>query len=193
MLFESVTLHRRFPYAVLGGFMFLDKGAAEDGTGKRSSTFVNGHRLLGLFTGRSDPNGRDEQYERLFLALIDATPFAVNAKFYLVGVPGVEVTLDRALDDLLRLVAERDPDFYTLVGTDGSQEPDQSASPLSLRRLQSGIVRKKKPKGTAPKKKGKGKAAIAEPMQPAEPTVLQSTPDPRAAAIERADEKDDAD
>ena len=27
MLFESVTLHRRFPYAVLGGFLFLDKDA----------------------------------------------------------------------------------------------------------------------------------------------------------------------
>jgi hypothetical protein len=32
MLFESVTLHRRFPYAVLAGFLFLDVGAESDET-----------------------------------------------------------------------------------------------------------------------------------------------------------------
>ena len=32
MLFESTTLHRRFPYAVLAGFVFLDRGAAKDQT-----------------------------------------------------------------------------------------------------------------------------------------------------------------
>ena len=34
MLIEGVTLHRRFPYAVLAGFFFLDKEAANDGTTK---------------------------------------------------------------------------------------------------------------------------------------------------------------
>jgi hypothetical protein len=29
MLFEAVTLHRRFPYAVLGGFFLFDKGKLE--------------------------------------------------------------------------------------------------------------------------------------------------------------------
>jgi hypothetical protein len=133
MLFESVTLHRRFPYAVLGGFFILDKGAAEDGTSKRASTFLNAHRRLRLFTGRSDPAGRDEQYEHLFVVLVDATPFAASARIFEAGNPKDEITLDRAMDLLLRASAERDPDFYILVGPNGEVEPDATMSPLSLR------------------------------------------------------------
>ena len=40
MLFESITLHRRFPYAVLAGFLLLDKEAAADDTGRRRTTFA---------------------------------------------------------------------------------------------------------------------------------------------------------
>ena len=43
MLFEAVTLHRRFPYAVLGGLFFLDHEAKYDATARRRSTFVNAH------------------------------------------------------------------------------------------------------------------------------------------------------
>ena len=73
MLFEAVTLHRRFPYAVLGGLFFLDKGAAHDQTKRRRSTFLNAHARFRLFAGREDPGGRDEQYERLYLVLLDAS------------------------------------------------------------------------------------------------------------------------
>ena len=54
MLMEAVTLHRRFPYAVLAAVVFFDKGAEHDGTGRRKSTFVNAHARLKLFTGRSN-------------------------------------------------------------------------------------------------------------------------------------------
>jgi len=37
MLFEAVTLHRRFPFAVLGGFLFFHEGAMLDATENRSS------------------------------------------------------------------------------------------------------------------------------------------------------------
>ena len=74
MLFEAVTLHRRFPYAVLGGLFFLNEAAANDGTGKRKSTFLNTHARLRLFTGRFDPAGREEQYEHLFVVLHGAGP-----------------------------------------------------------------------------------------------------------------------
>ena len=43
MLMEAVTLHRRFPYAVLAAFFFLDERRETDGTGRRKSTFVNAH------------------------------------------------------------------------------------------------------------------------------------------------------
>lgn len=136
MLFESVTLHRKFPYAVLGGFFILDKGAAEDGSGKRASTFLNAHRRLRLFTGRSDPAGRDEQYERLYVVLVDATRFGASMKVFEAGKPHNEITLDRAIDLLLLAAAERDPDFYIAVGPNGEPEPDERMSPLTLRSAQ---------------------------------------------------------
>jgi hypothetical protein len=139
MLFESVTLHRKFPYAVLGGFFILDKGAAEDGSTKRASTFLTAHRRLRLFTGRSDPSGRDEQYERLYIVLVDATPFKATAKIFEAGNPQKALSLDRALDLLLLTAAERDSDFYIVVGPKGELEIDTATmSPLALRSAQRG-------------------------------------------------------
>lgn len=108
MLFEGVTLHRRFPYAVLVGLFFFDQGAAKDGTERRHSTMVNAHGRLKLFTGRDDPAGRDEQYERLYVALLGPS----SVEFSLAGAPGKSVRLDDILDDVMKLVAERNPDFY---------------------------------------------------------------------------------
>jgi hypothetical protein len=115
MLFESTTLHRRFPYAVLGGFVFLDKGAANDGTEKRKSTFVNAHSRLRMFTGRDDPAGRPEQYERLYIALMDANPADASYIVYRVGDAKSPISLEDAFNELLGLVAERNPDFYEVV------------------------------------------------------------------------------
>lgn len=112
MLIEAVTLHRRFPYAVLAGFMFLDKDAEADGTKRRNSTFVNAHGRLRLFTGRDDPAGRDEQYERMYLVLLDASPKTVTWRAQEVGKPDTELSLGPIFDELVRLVSERNPDFY---------------------------------------------------------------------------------
>jgi hypothetical protein len=112
MLMEAVTLHRRFPYAILAGFMFFDKEATEDQTERRLSTFANAHNRLRLFTGREDPAGRDEQYERLYLFLLAATPFQSSLTGYPVGSADQEWSLTRIFDDLVQAVAERNPDFY---------------------------------------------------------------------------------
>lgn len=112
MLMEAVTLHRRFPYSVLAAFFFLDSGAEKDGTEKRKSTFLNAHARLRLFTDRSDPAGREEQFERFYLILLDASPDKVSVRPFKVGDPDNEVTLSSMLDELLELVAERNPDFY---------------------------------------------------------------------------------
>lgn len=150
MLGEAVTLHRRFPYAVLGGFMFFDYRAAADGSEQRSSTFRNAHRAFRLFTGRSDPAGRDEQYERFYFGLVEATRFQVNVTFTLAGEPDQAVTLDDALDALLRVVVERDPDFYTVLGPSGEIDPEPSATPLSLAPMKTSgaIVRGRRKRGT---------------------------------------------
>lgn len=121
MLFEAVTLHRRFPYAVLAGFFFLDRGAEHDHTQQRQSTFLNAHDRLQLFTGREDPWGRDEQYERLYIGLMDADPFHSSVELSLAGEPGAPVSVADAFDDLIRLVARRNPDFYRAL--DGTLKP----------------------------------------------------------------------
>lgn len=112
MLFESVTLHRRFPYAVLGGFFILDKDAALDATTRRRSTFENAHQRLKLFTRRDDPAGRDEQYERLWIMLLNANQF--NPSFAIYAVPDFTnpVSLNSAFDELVATVPDRNPDFY---------------------------------------------------------------------------------
>ena len=86
-----------------------------------------------MFTGRPDPAGRDEQYERLFVGLVEASAFKATARFYEAGQPQREITLDRAIDLLLRSVAERDPDFYIVVGPNGEPDPDDTMSPLLMR------------------------------------------------------------
>ncbi len=109
LLFEAVTLHRRFPYAVVLGFLFLDEGAQTDDTEQRNSTFHNAHQRLKLFTGRADPSDREEQFERL---LVRADPAGSMVTCFRVGQPGASVSLDDALDEALGLVADRNPDFY---------------------------------------------------------------------------------
>lgn len=112
MLYEAVTLHRRFPYAVLGGFFFFDYGAAQDLTDTRKDTVTNAHSLLKIFTGRRDPAGREEQYEGLYIGLIDSSPFQPRVEIREAGKPDTLLTLHQVFDGLLSLVADRNPDFY---------------------------------------------------------------------------------
>jgi hypothetical protein len=113
---EAVTLHRRFPYAVLSGWLFLDSQAAHDGTDKRRSTFENAFPRLRLFTGRQDPAGREEQFERLYLLLVDANPFNPSITCYHVADQTQPVDIDQAFNELVDLVGERNFDIYEAVG-----------------------------------------------------------------------------
>lgn len=117
MLVEAVTLHRRFPYAVLAAFFILDTDAATDGTARRNSTFENAFPRLRLFTRRPDPSGREEQFERFFIALVDANQFQPSVRVFEVNDANTEIDLNAALDELISLVGERNFDLYD--GTDG--------------------------------------------------------------------------
>ena len=124
MLIESVTLHRRFPYAVLVAFLFLDAGAEKDhlrpngAPSTRESTFLNAFPRLRLFTGRDDPAGREEQFEKFYVLLLDSNPFQPSIRAFEVTDSTKPVDLDVALDELLVLVGERNFDLYD--GTDGT-------------------------------------------------------------------------
>ena len=115
MLFEAVTLHQRFPYAVLAGVFFFDEGAATDGTKGRKATFLNAHQAFRLFTGRNDPAGRDEQYELFYIALHGPGDGAPTAQFFAPGDPVNPVPIDRIFDQLIELVGERNPDLYEVL------------------------------------------------------------------------------
>jgi hypothetical protein len=114
MLFEAITLHRRFPYAALVGVLCLDKQAVNDGTQKRKSTFENVHPRLRLFSDRKDPAGRDEQFEFFYVALVDGDARSPSFDLYKVGDPQNKLSLNDMVEEILTLVAERNPDFYQL-------------------------------------------------------------------------------
>jgi hypothetical protein len=116
MLNEAVTLHRRFPFAVLVGMLVLDKDARNDATSRRHSTFANAFPRLRLFTGRDDPRGREEQFERLYLLLADANKFQPQLTCYHVDDATTSVALPDAVDDIVGLLAERNFDFYEASG-----------------------------------------------------------------------------
>ncbi len=116
MLFEAVTLHRRFPYSTLVGLFLFDEGANDDDTTRRKSTFQNAHDGLRLFTGRIDPAGRDEQYEKFYVGLVSASPMAASIRFSRAGEPEPALTLDDIFAEVLPMVAERNADSYRFDG-----------------------------------------------------------------------------
>lgn len=117
LLNEAVTLHRRFPYAVLAAFLIFDIGAEHDGTPRRKSTFENAGPRLRLFTGRRDPAGRDEQYEKFYVLLADLNAFQPSIRAYEANDLSTEVPLDGIFDHLVTLIGERNFDLYE--GMDG--------------------------------------------------------------------------
>lgn len=113
MIAEAMTLHRRFPYAVVVGIFFFPKDAAADETPLRNSTFVNANIKFRVFTDRDDTHGSDEKFERFYIALVDWDQHPPLPKFYKVAEPAAqEVELSAVLDECVRLVAERNSDFY---------------------------------------------------------------------------------
>lgn len=117
MLSEAVTLHRRFPYSVLCGFFILDAGAALDGTDRRLSTFENVGPRFRLFTGRTDPAGRDEQYEKFYVVLVDFDSDDTELAIFEVNDLETPVSIELMFEELISLVGERNFDLYT--GEDG--------------------------------------------------------------------------
>lgn len=112
MLFEAVTLHRRFPYATLVGLFIFDEGAASDATDRRASTFDNAHRGLSLFSGRVDPSGREEQYEKLYVGLASASASTPTVTFSEAGAPEQRLDLDQLIQASLEIVVARNSDSY---------------------------------------------------------------------------------
>ncbi|HWG92074.1 MAG TPA: hypothetical protein VNZ52_14590 [Candidatus Thermoplasmatota archaeon] len=113
MVAEASVLHKRFPFAVLGGLFFLDRRAAEDNKyaryGNVNSTFIRAHRAFKPFTNRISHADADEKFEFFAICLCDNKP---SHSLHWVGRPEEEITLDDYLDALLQRVAEVNSDYF---------------------------------------------------------------------------------
>ncbi|MFD9889717.1 hypothetical protein ACFWY9_10260 [Amycolatopsis sp. NPDC059027] len=114
---EAMTLHGRFPYAVLAGLLILDKGATTDNTAKRNSTFTNAFPKVRSLTDRGKPSGQEEQFERCYIMVVDANPFQPSLECYHAKDPVNAVPLEAVFDDLVALVLERNFEFYEPSGS----------------------------------------------------------------------------
>jgi hypothetical protein len=113
LLIEAVTLHKRFPYAVIFGVLAFPEEAGHDDTDRRDSTFSNAHYSFKLFTGRNDIEGNEEQYEGLFIALHNSNQFAPSMQFFEAGDPENPLTASEVFDRLVSFVAARNADLYS--------------------------------------------------------------------------------
>jgi len=103
MLFESTTLHRRVPYAVLRGFSFLDASAGNDGNGSTPER-----------RSQCPPADEDVHLERRSCREAGAVredlhrPGSSGSRRFISRVP-------RRGTDLIGMVADRSPDFYEVL------------------------------------------------------------------------------
>lgn len=111
LIFEVTTLHKRFPYAVVGGMFFLYQDAKRDNVGRaRISTFDRTHQVFKIFNRRLGHRNEESKFEYLTIGLYRSNP--ARYRLYEAGNPDKAVSFESFLDELLRLVAERNPEGF---------------------------------------------------------------------------------
>lgn len=112
LIFELTTLHKRFPYAVVGGLIFLPAAAEKDNSQSKSrlSTFTRAHQLLKIFNRRQGTRNEDEKFEYLVIGTFEEEP--PTYKLFEAGAPGKLIDLEAFLSALLESVAERNPEDF---------------------------------------------------------------------------------
>ena len=68
-----------------------------------------------VLAGRFEIDQFDDEHAR-YIILLDASPTTVTLTPYLVGNPTVVCSFDVMVEDLLQMVALRNPDFYEVLG-----------------------------------------------------------------------------
>lgn len=111
LVFEVATLHKRFPYAVVGGLFFLYEDAREDNIGRaRISTFERAHQVFKIFNRRLSHRNEEAKFEHLVIGLYNSTP--PRYRLFEAGDPKSAVPFDSFVSELLRAVAERNPEDF---------------------------------------------------------------------------------
>jgi hypothetical protein len=68
---EASGYHKRQPYAVMVGVLFLPIDSCDDARNKNPSSFGSWVRHLRPYSGRSDPHDDVDRFEKLFIALYE--------------------------------------------------------------------------------------------------------------------------
>lgn len=111
LVFEVTTLHKRFPYAVMGGLFLLYDDAERDNVGQaRVSTFDRAHQVFKIFNRRLGHRNEEAKFEYLAVGLYRSNP--PRYRLFEAGEPGKPISFDAFLDELLRVVAERNPEGF---------------------------------------------------------------------------------
>jgi hypothetical protein len=77
---EASGYHKRQPYAVMVGVLFLPMDSCTDGRRDNSSSFGSFVRKLRPYAGRSGPHDDVDKFERIFVALYN--PDGTELKFF---------------------------------------------------------------------------------------------------------------
>jgi hypothetical protein len=112
LVFEVTTLHKRFPYSVVGGILFLHYDAKTDNKGSKAriSTFSRAHQLLKMFNKRLGTRNEDTKFEYLAIGVYKDDP--VDYELYEAGEPTRQISLGEFIEKLLVAVAERNPEDF---------------------------------------------------------------------------------
>ena len=77
---EATGYHKRQPYAVMIGVLWLPFDSCEDGKRDNPSSFGSWVRHLRPYAGRLGPNDDEDRFERIYIGLYE--PDATNLRFF---------------------------------------------------------------------------------------------------------------
>lgn len=123
---EASGYHKRQPYAVMVGVLFLPIDSCADGKRDNPSSFGSFVRKLRPYAGRSDPHDEADKFERIFIALYE--PDGSDLRFFDIevdppknGVPKVTVVYEQFLDTVYHEFLSRNSAEFRWA--DGDPEP----------------------------------------------------------------------
>ncbi len=120
---EAITLHMRFPYAVVCAFFAFPEDARKDKTGKRRiSTFDRAMRLLASVSGREEHTDPAEKFESIAMLSVEPpSRVGKSGKITIYDAVTRKTLSEKAYYEKLRVIYNmRNP--HGLVGESDSEE-----------------------------------------------------------------------
>ncbi len=123
---EATGYHKRQPYAVMIGVLFLPFDSCDDGKKDNASSFGSWVRHLRPYAGREEPEDENDKFEKIYIALYD--PSGTDVRFFDVewdppknGRPKRLLAYDEFLDAAYYAYLNRNAAEFTWA--EGDEEP----------------------------------------------------------------------